>query len=313
MNYQTFTGKAAEVSIIEHSINGHTGKELLTFQLRYWRAVHAEFLTHRVFSRNASSSRAIPTAKLLEEVRTNPARPVHWGMNQPGMQAHEECEAHVVDPMTGEMLSREEAWDRAAVNAASWAEAFSEAGYHKQIVNRHLEPFSRISVVATSTEWENWYELRDHEDAQPDIQDLAHTMITAYEASTPRVVKYKGSGSDARNWHLPYISLEERIKVPVADLLGMSAARCARVSYLTHDKQNPSRDADIGLYERLVLSRPLHASPLEHQAYAAEINGACRNFTGGWFQHRDILERLGSVDALRQVYGKTVPLYGTVK
>jgi len=176
-----------------------------------------------------------------------------------------------------------------------------------------LEPYSRISVVCTATEWENWYELRDHEDAQPDIQDLAHTMITAYEASTPRVVKYKGSGSDARNWHLPYISLEERIKFPVADLLAMSAARCARVSYLTHDKQNPTRDADISLYERLVLSKPLHASPLEHQAFAADVNGSCRNFTGGWFQHRDILERLGSIDGLRQVYGKTATLYGTVK
>jgi len=313
MNYQTFTGKAANVSIIEHSINGHTGKELLTFQLRYWRAVHAEFLTHRVFSRNASSSRAIPTAKLLEEVRTNAARPVHWGANIPGMQQRDETDALVADPMTGELLTREEAWERAASMAAGWAESFANAGYHKAIVNRGLEPYSRISVVCTATEWENWYELRDHEDAQPDIQDLAHTMITAYEASTPRVVKYKGSGSDARNWHLPYISLEERIKFPVADLLAMSAARCARVSYLTHDKQNPTRDADISLYERLVLSKPLHASPLEHQAFAADVNGSCRNFTGGWFQHRDILERLGSIDGLRQVYGKTATLYGTVK
>jgi thymidylate synthase ThyX len=311
VNYQTFEGKAALVSVIEHSINGHTGKELLTFQLRYWRAIHSEMLTHRVFSRNASSSRAIPTAKLLEEVRTDAAKPVHWGKNQSGMQAHEECDALVVDPTTGELLTREVAWERAAVHASNWAEAFASAGYHKQIVNRHLEPFSRISVVATATEYENWYELRDHEDAQPDIRDLAHTMITAYEASKPRIVKYKGSGTDARNWHLPYITLEERIRFPVADLLAMSAARCARVSYLTHDKQNPSRDADIGLYERLVLSKPLHASPLEHQAYAAEINGACRNFSGGWFMHRDVLERLGSIQAIRQVYGKTVPLYGT--
>lgn len=311
MNHKTFTGLAAEVSIIEHSINGHTGKELLTFQLRYWRAVHAEFLTHRVFSRNASSSRAIPTAKLLEEVRTNAAKPVHWGKNQPGMQAHEECDALIADPMTGQLLTREEAWDRAASQSADWAEAFADAGYHKQIVNRHLEPYSRISVVATATDWENWYELRDHEDAQPDIRDLAHTMIVAYEASKPRVVQYKSNGTDARNWHLPYISLEERIKVPVCDLLAMSAARCARVSYLTHDKQNPSRESDISLYERLVESKPLHASPTEHQAYAAEINGACRNFKGGWFQQREVLERLGSIEAMRQVYGKTVPLYGT--
>ena len=309
MNQQTFTGKAATVSIIEHSLNAHTGKEIVTYQLRYWRAIHAELMTHRVFSRNASSSRAIPTAKLLEEVRTNPARPVHWGKNQPGMQAHEECEALVVDPFTGELLSREDAWDRAAVHASNWAEAFADAGYHKQIVNRHLEPASRISVVCTATEWDNWYELRDHEDAQPDIRDLAQTMLLAYNESTPRIINYK-SGLDARAWHLPYITKEERLLFPVCDLLAMSAARCARVSYLTHDRENPSKDADIGLYERLVESRPLHASPLEHQAFAVDVNGDCRNFKGGWFQHRDILERLGSIEGIRQVYGKSPTLYG---
>jgi thymidylate synthase ThyX len=310
MQIALFEGKAAQVGIVEHSLNGHTGKEIITFQLKYWRAIHSEVLTHRVFSRNASSSRAIPTAKLLEAIRSKPVKPVHWGANQSGMQAHEECDALVADPTTGELLHREEAWERAAAHAAGWGEAFANAGYHKQITNRLIENFGTISVVCTATEWANWYELRDHEDAQPDIRDLAHTMLQAYEQSTPRVIKHSGAGGDARAWHLPYVSKEERMHYPVCDLLAMSAARCARVSYLTHDKQNPTLEADVALYERLVSSRPLHASPLEHQAFGTEYPGQNRNFTGGWFQHRDVLERLGSIEALRGVYGKTPTLYG---
>lgn len=301
MDLQLFTGKQCEVSVVEHSRSAHTGKSIVTFQLRYWRAIHAEFMTHRMFSRNAGSSRAIPTEKLLKQIEELPAKPVHWGKNQPGMQAKEEHEALIVHPISGEMVTREQAWSDAAANAVAWSRAFSDAGYHKQIVNRIVEPFSFISVVVTATEWDNWYKLRDHEDAQPEIQDLARTMKAAFQASKPREVSVHKERPlvDPREWHLPYVTMEERKSNSVMNLVAMSAARCARVSYLTHNRENPKLEEDWTLYERLVKSEPLHASPLEHQAVISKEDHRSANLTGGWISHRMMLEQAGTIDNLR--------------
>lgn len=292
MDYLTLTGKGCSVSIIEASLSQVTQKKLITFAMTYWRPIHSELMTHRDFSRNAQSSRAYPTMKLLEKVRTNPAGPIHWGKNQPGMQAHEECDSLVADPLTGELLTHNEAWERAASSAADWAEAFADAGYHKQIVNRLLEPFSTITVLVTATERDNWYALRAHTDAQPEIQDLAYTMLALENGGG---IKYRevhaGDTRDARTWHLPYVTMDERRSdVTMIDLLAMSAARCARVSYLTHDRENPSMEKDWDTYEKLVAAKPLHASPLEHQAHCTDLDLPVRNFRGGWVQHRALLE-----------------------
>ena len=126
--YLTLTGKGCSVSVNEASRSQKNSSSLITFALTYWRPIHLEFMTHRVFSRNAQSSRAYPTAKLLEKVRTTPAGPNHWGKNQPGMQAHEECDALVADPLPGELLTHDDAWERAAAAAAVCAEAFADAG-----------------------------------------------------------------------------------------------------------------------------------------------------------------------------------------
>jgi thymidylate synthase ThyX len=297
LDNKLFTGKQCSVTIIEDSVSQLTRKRLTTLQLRYWRAVHSEFMTHRMFSRNASSSRAIPTERLLYQVEEFPACPVHWGKNESGMQAREEHNELVKHPVTGEFMSREEAWREASRSSSAWARTFADAGYHKQIVNRLVEPASFISVVVTASEWDNFFALRDHEDAQPEIQDLARTMKKAMDASSARVI-HPGKLSDPRTWHLPYIQMYERQAYTVPQLLGMSAARNARVSYLTHDNQNPKIENDIGLYRRLVESKPLHASPLEHQAYCSASKEPSANFTGGWIQHRRLLENAGSIDNL---------------
>jgi len=91
------------------------------------------------------------------------------------------------------------------------------------------------------------------------------------------------------DWHLPYISDEERKTLPIETLLACSTARCARVSYLTHEGKEPDPEADKILFERLVGSRPLHASPCEHQAYASPVKGYVKNFNG-WVQHRALIE-----------------------
>lgn len=234
------------------------GRRLTTLQLRYPRFIHSEFMTHRVFSRNASSSRAIPVAKMIEQVRNDAAMPIHWGKNMPGMQANEELDLEHKSEVKGE-------WNMAAQNAADSAEFMMKEGAHKQIVNRILEPFQFISVIVTATEWENFFELRDHPDAQPEIQELARVMKAAIQASKPDEL---GFG----DWHLPYVTKEEKAKFSIADCRRMSAARCARVSYLTHDGQTPSPEKDFDLFDKLVGSVPLHASPIEHQATADQCS-----------------------------------------
>jgi hypothetical protein len=301
--YPTIKGKGCEISVIEASQSAQTGQQLITFVCRYWRAIHSEILTHRDFSRNASSTRAIPTAKLIEQIRTNPAGPIFWGKNQPGMQAHEECNALVADPYTGELLEREVAWNRAAVSAANWAEAFTDAGYHKQIAGRITEPFGWITVVITATSWDNFYALRAHADAQPEIQDVAETMLKIIGDVPVRMID-STDFSDQAAWHLPFVSLDERHKFAVPLLLAMSAARSARTSYLTHDKQNPSFEQDEFLYRRLVESEPLHASPLEHSAKAMPNTERYRNFSG-FKQHRQFLEEAQSIEALRAIFELT--------
>jgi thymidylate synthase ThyX len=179
---ELFVGGQCQVRVVEHSKSEVTGKEIITFSLTYPRIIHAELMTHRMFSRNASSTRAIPTKKLIDRVRETPTFFVHVGANQPGMQAH----AEVSDEIKAKF--REE-WNELANINADFAERWAlEYGIHKQVTGRVLEPFSTISVLVTATEYDNWYELRDHADAQPEIRDLASTMRKAKDASTPRLV-----------------------------------------------------------------------------------------------------------------------------
>lgn len=260
--------------VIKDSI-GTNSKRILTMQLRYHRFIHSEFMTHRVLSRNASSNRAIPTAKLIEMVRTDPVMPVFWGKNQAGMQAREELDEN-------NLSCAKHGWLLAASKAAGYAEALLLTGVHKQIANRILEPFLPIDTIVTATEWDNFFELRDHPDAQPEMQELARCMRRAMEESKPRELQYG-------QWHLPYIDDTDIEFIPDDVLAKVSAARCARVSYLNHDGTNPSIDADLALFDRLITSKPAHASPVEHQAYFNPDIESSRNFKGGWVQFRDIL------------------------
>ena len=256
--------------VICDSICKHSKIRITTLELEYPRFIHSEFMTHRVFSRNASSSRAIPVAKVIQAVIDNPAMPIHWGKNQSGMQAHEE-----LDDSGKESVER--LWIDARDCAVQLAKEMSEVGAHKQIVNRILEPFTHIKVIVTATDFANFFALRDHEDAQPEIRELARVMKAAMETST---TKSLGLGE----WHLPYLDDEDlaninnhmaessitRHKPNKWDVCIMacavSAARCARVSYLTHDGERPTLQKDLELYRHLVNANPPHMSPCEHQA-----------------------------------------------
>lgn len=272
-----------EAKIIADSVS-EAGKRITTLQVKFHRFILPEFNTHRVFSRNFSSSRAIPTAKLLEQVRNDPALPVHWGKNQPGMQAAEE-----LDDITKSAVK--DLWRNSAYLAAAQAEKMSLMGAHKQIVNRMIEPYLWAHGVMTATEFDNWDDLRAHEDAQPEIHDLAVCMIEARKASTPQLLK-KG------DWHLPYITDQERndsfyqIEANKNSnmLAKISAARCCRVSYLKHDGTSPNVDEDLFLFQRLAGSVPLHASPLEHQATPMSNATEASGNLFGWTQYRKLWE-----------------------
>jgi thymidylate synthase ThyX len=279
------------------------GDRLTTWILTYPRMVHSEFMTHRVFSRNASSSRAIPVKKMLEDVKTNPALPVYWGKNQAGMQAAEELN-NTEKKWTGVgsvyRTDREQAeflWLKARDEAILNVEEMVKVGLHKQIANRLLEPWMHITVIATATQHQNFFALRAHKDAQPEFQSLAYLMLNLYQSSEP---KRLAQGE----WHIPFGDQidERRIlegdsynKSLVANASGwdmeqtmeemikkIATARCARVSYLNFEGKD-DYEADIALADRL--SQSGHWSPFEHCAQALpnyEISG---NFIG-WKQYR---------------------------
>ena len=288
-----------EAKIIADSIS-EEGIRLTTFQVRLHRFILPELNTHRAFSRNYSSSRAIPVKTILDQVRRNPAMPVHFGKNQPGMQAREELSGAELDDVI-------QKWNLAANLAADMSEAMMSAGVHKQIANRITEPFQWTTGIITATDYENFFRLRDHKDAQPEIRALAIKMKEAYVASTPKVLKLA-------EWHLPYVAEHELQDMSLEEAKRCSAARCARVSYNKHDGTKPSMAEDFELFGQLVVrpfedkrgnvltdDDPIHASPCEHQAtpdrYLLNEDEWTRsplwgNFYG-WVQYRKILELNG--------------------
>lgn len=256
-----------QVEVILASKTDTGAPPIYTIRMRYPRIIHAEIMTHRLFSRNARSSRAVPVQTMLNEVREKPFVPWHWGKNQKGMQASEECNELVYindEDMSGD-VPREQAWLYARDQAAFIADSFMTSGYHKQIPNRLLEPFMWMDTLITSTDWSNFLWLRDHKDAEPHLQDLARLIQTAINEADSQELP-------PGYWHLPYIKPEEYRSAPgdnfeeqVLFLCKISAARCARISYKPFDG-DPSYERELERYDSLVTSDRVHASPLEHQA-----------------------------------------------
>ena len=248
--------------VLAHSYNPETGHDVVTFELEYPLVIHAHVLTHRVFSRNTASQRAIPIKTMIKSVKENPYIPMHWGKNQPGMVA-----------MGEEVDNIEEAiknWLHARDNAIAAAEYLNGLGVHKQYVNRLLAPWQHTKVVLTTTDLDNFFTLRLGSDAQPEVQALAMVMKAAYEESTPREL----AGGE---WHLPYIDWVDDInrgdaKPPVLQYQGqevtleqakaISAACCAAISYRA---EGMTIEKALDIYEKLgVGTEHFHASPFEH-------------------------------------------------
>lgn len=261
--------------IILDSVNP-AGIRLTTFEVTYNRFLHPEIMTHRALSRNSASSRAIPVAKMIERVRNNPALPAFWAKNQSGMQATEE--------LTGDDLSISRYhWIHASEAAADYAQCLTDRGCHKAIANRVLEPFSHITVIITATYFDNFFALRAHPKAQQEFQVLAYKMLDLYLKHEPALLFWN-------EWHWPYMVPEDFVGIDIQDpsiidlFTKVSAARCARVSYLN---QSGVRDMseDLRLHNDLVAGLPRHASALEHPAMALENRDTVDDgsaFVGQW-------------------------------
>jgi len=251
---------------------------ICTFELHYPRLVLCEFNTHRAFSRNAASSRAIPFVKMVEQLN---GRPVRFGVNKAGMADGGPHDALVKMPGTNVDVTPEELWEKARDNAVEYASALNDAGYHKQVVNRLTEPFQMIKAIVTSTEWDNFFWLRYDEAADPTLQELAKEMLKAY-LETP--AKLLGSGE----WHLPFVHTcrendvqkfyindpedgSVRIYLSLEEAQKVSAARCAAVSFRRVDY---TLEKSVEVYNKLVGAERKHASAFEHQAKVPEDDGA---------------------------------------
>lgn len=246
------------------------GKRITTLELVYPRFIHSELMTHRAFSRNSASSRAIPVERMIAMVQGDCAMPITWGKNTRGMQAKDDISAD-------DARKAERIWTNAMDSAIGHAMQLGWYDVHKQIVNRLLEPFMHMTTLVTATEWQNFFTLRDHPDAQPEIQILAKEMRKALDESSPTL----------RVWHMPFV--HDTLHQPGNLLAGISAARCARVSYLNHDGTNPDIEKDLTLARRLAASG--HWSPFEHVACAnhrLERSSMEANFQG-WKQLRHIM------------------------
>lgn len=249
---------AFEASILADSISPY-GHRLTTFQLTYPRIIHAELLTHRFFARSAASSRAIPISSMISRVLDDPYIPTHWGKNQRGMQAEQE--------LTPEQIEIErQTWIEERDWVVTRALARSDRGLHKQLTNRPLETYQWYTAIYSATELSNFFHLRNNPQAHPEMQCIARLALERLSESTPQKLKYG-------EWHLPLVSGEDwelMKELGLGDLpqtwvalAKVSCARCARVSYLTHEGKRDLKE-DLDLCGRLL--RDGHMSPFEHAA-----------------------------------------------
>ena len=252
--------------ILADSINAQ-GIRMTTMEIEYPRFILAELNTHRMLSKNSASSRAIPVKAMHEHIRANTAGPVYWGINQPGMKAKTEA--------TGADLSwAKYLWNKARDMAIGYSADLADLNIHKQITNRITEPWMIMKTVISGTEWANFFWLRDHPDAQPEIAELARKMRDAYDASEPQLL-------NPGEWHVPYVRTEHSLidgslcyydnngdDLTADEARIISASCCAQVSYRKNDD---TLEKAKKIYQQLIYSKPAHASPVEHQATPMDL------------------------------------------
>ena len=243
------------------------GVRLTTFEIEYPRIVMSEFNTMRAISKNSSSSRAIPVSKMLEHTKNINLKPVYFGSKKSGMQAGDE--------LVGEDLHyAKSTWESALHSMVHSAKILDGCGVAKEVCNRLVEPFQLVKVVCTATDWDNFFNLRLHPDADPNICMLAYKMHEAMQDSEPKELK-------VGKWHLPYVETVNAIKgaknepckaychpngydfLTLEQAIKYSSACCASVSYRT---EGMTLEKAEKIFDMLVKAEVIHASPFEHLA-----------------------------------------------
>jgi thymidylate synthase ThyX len=250
---------------------GHDDTDLWTVEATFARSALSELNTHRAFSRNSASSRAIPVKKMLDKVNNDPFIPRRFSLAQKGMSASEFID-YEKDPSAWSDMA--EWWLKCRDRAVEGVQEGLDYGLHKQDVNRILEPFMLHTAIISSTEWHNFFDLRLATDdkgnplAYPPIFDLALAIMEAMDEGEFKEGIFTPSWTDSEEipmaWHLPLIGFEGDEELTLAEKIKVSAARCARVSYLTHAGERNVQE-DLNLYKRLTENG--HWSPLEHVAH----------------------------------------------
>jgi len=277
----TDAGTGTFARVIADSVSP-TGQRLITVEANMHRFVLAELNTHRVFSRNSASSRAIPFVITLRKVTQAPAWPLVWPAEKKGMQGGAPLEGQ-------DLVDAQRLWFEAHAAITQLTSRYLESHpdpehrLHKSVVNRLLEPFAWHRVIITATDWTNFFDLRCSPLAQPEIQEVAYAVRDAIEASTPQLLEYG-------QWHQPYLQQQDRetlieMGMPPEAANQVAVARCTRVSYLTHDRRRDIKE-DLELYEKLVNEWPPHASPLEHVARPVPEGTPVLGNLRGWAQLR---------------------------
>lgn len=280
--------------VVEDSKVGNN--RLTSLVLKFPRTVLAEFNTHRVFSRNSASSRARSVKATIKEVIENPYIPL-WTINKAGMSGHwasprVEAEATEVylagrDAAVRTALAllvgsdRIEGFGRDDKEIASrysevvdyyYDHMYSGTGaepdfglsVHKQVLNRVLEPYMFHEVIVTSSYFDNFLKLRDHNEADPAIWGVSHLLGEAIAHSEPTISEI----------HAPFSSNLEKTLIlgqpwPVArPHLIKSAMESAQISY--NDKSRAIKSTATAERGESLLTAG-HLSPFEHVAVATRL------------------------------------------
>lgn len=257
------------------------GYRLTSMELTFHRFILAEFNKHRKFTNSAASSRAIPFSTTLDQVMNDPAIPLRFPHEQPGMSGGDEVNMS---------YKAKQLWLSGRTHAADVAVEMADLKVHKSVVNRLIEPYMWISMIVTSTEWDNFFKQRIAGGAQPEMEELAKQMKAALDASAPTAVGY-------RDWHLPYLTESEqnpyRSELNDEARRQLSVARCAGVSY---NRLGKTREVgkDFALYARLLNATPSHLTPFEHVATpVSNLRKQPKGNFDGWHQLRHIITRNG--------------------
>lgn len=268
---------------------------MTTFEFTFPRIILAEVNTHRMLSKNAASTRAVPVESILKMVEESPAMMVHWGKNNPGMSSKEELIGLPLE-------AAKQTWIAASKAAISWAKVLTDKlgiNGHKQWAGRVLEPWTMTKQVISGTEWANFFWLRDHDDAQPEFRELARCAKEAMDKSIP-VAMQPGE------WHLPYVPfkdgeywLDEYTTVDLETAKKVSVSCCAQVSYRKLDDSTEKAHKIFSMLNIGSETKPCHASPLEHQATPMcaydEENSLSSAFPATWEEGVTHMKRNGTL------------------